>query len=128
MENNKFLMIKKESFIVKVKNFFCNLFKKNKQKKDEIIQDIVIPKEKDKNFSNAIKIESIKEDKIQLVQNKIDNGTLDEKSIYEAIKNLTPEEILVLKELYNNQILEIERNINKYKTQIISAKKILNNT
>lgn len=129
MENNKFLIIKKESFISRIKSFFCNLFKKNKQEKEEIIQDIVIPKEKDKNFSNAIKIESVKEkDKIQLIQNKIDNGILDEDSIYQAIKNLTQEEISSLKELYNNQILEIERNINEYKTKIISARQMLNNT
>lgn len=113
-------VIEKDSFFDKIKTFFKNLFGKKSVKTEnfETITNNEIKKEKVKSPENNCDTEK----KLLLIQKQIENTSLTVNEVNGIIKNLNKDEIELLKELYKNQIVNLERDLNNYKNRIMAVK------
>lgn len=122
MKNNK-LILYKESILCKIYNFIKRLIGKNKVSSDKgINEDQSVP-----NISSNVFFENIqiKEDtekiRIKKLQQKYDNGEIDE-------ENLSAEEIDKLCELYEKETEELNADTERRKYHIIQMLKELKNS
>ncbi len=115
--SNKSMIIYKENFISKIKNFFKSLFKNNKDQNNYNAEefnsnDAIIDSDKKENeFFDKIKVDSSGIDKIMEKNNFLDyiDGNV------EALKLLSVDRLRKLKAYYDDVIEENERIIEKLK-------------
>ena len=125
-ENKYLIEIKKDNIFVKIKNWFKSNFRKKdnieKVEKNEEVEKVQkIEENHDKNLFRQFLIEKAKTyDDILLLQEKFENGKIEE-------KNLNNEQINQLKELYKKKMLKINKKNEKLKNEIANYKNALIN-
>lgn len=116
MESEKSLIIKKETILNRIRNFFTKLFYNPEIKKDRVLKNEEINKKE--NFISEIKIqEIIPYDRLRKLQYLIRNNRIDE----EGLSDLEKSE---LRKLYKEQIKDLKNSIENYNIKIRKLKKI----
>lgn len=114
MENNKLIKVQKKTIFSKISNYIKSIFAKTNiyDSKDEFI---IVENNKENIF------DSFEKDKDLLnIQEKFENGKLNE-------EDLTEQEKQELINLYKEQINDLKKNIDYYKTNLETCKnKIIN--
>lgn len=107
-----------KSILGKIKNFFKNLFSKNKRDTNNEVADepIVNVEENNNEFKETIKITADEETKLLELQRMYHNGAIAE-------NDLTDEQIDALCDLYDKQIAEIKKTIKMKEEEIQEYKK-----
>lgn len=117
--NSNLPQIRRDGIFTKIKNWFKNLFRKEKVIIEEPIHTTIqeidkqVEEIKKNSFKENLQIES--KDKILMLQRK-----LKEKQI--EIADLTDEELDEMIELYRKQILEKKKQLEQYRNKINSKK------
>ena len=117
---NKYLKVKEEGFLQKIKSFFMNLFRKNRVAEKTAVEPIAENKvENKKTFVKEIKVQQDNE-KINLLklQKDYEAGLIKE-------ENMTDEQISKVEELYKEQITKLRNDYDGYKQKIINIRKKL---
>lgn len=115
MPKDKELVIVKESFFTKIRNFFKNLFPKEQER--EAYVDLKENKDiKKEEFTKNIKVEEDKEiTKLLSLQSMLRNKQIEEKDI-------TKEDEIKLRDLYKKQISDLKEKIEEHRKAIIKIK------
>lgn len=114
MPKDKELMVIKENFITKIRNFFKNLF--SKEQESEIYVDYTEENSKKEEFTKNIKVEENKEIKRLLnLQSMLRNKQIEEKDI-------AREDEIKLRDLYMKQISNLKEKIEEHRQAIIKIK------
>lgn len=116
MPKDKKFIIFKDTFISKLSNVFKNLFLKKQENKVpmDISENRNIKKEE---FAKNIKVEENQEIKRLLnLQAMLRNGQIEEKDI-------TKEDKIKLRNLYENQIINLKHKIKEHRKTIIEKRK-----
>ena len=113
-------LIEKEkvSLFGKIKNFFKNLFGKNK--KEEVVEESIVEKENNNEFKESIKMTEDEETKLLELQERYRRGEI-------GPNDLTEEQIDALCELYDKQIDELNKSIKIKEEKIAEHKKRIEN-
>lgn len=107
------LTIKKETLITRISKFFKNLFTPEIEapEQEKSIKDL----EKD-NLNKILRVEEVQEiQRLLQLQEMIRNRQIEE-------KNISKEDQILLRRLYHEQILNLEKSIKGYKRSIMKIK------
>lgn len=104
----------------KIKEFFRNLFKTNEQlyieaPKEEKVPINNINEKRNINFKNEIVVDNKEENRSLKLQKNFKAGLINE-------EDLSEEEFNLLRNLYEKQIEETKKSIQRYKEKIIAIK------
>jgi len=107
---NDYLIERKENFFTKVANFIRNLFKKNSSEEDTT-SGAITSDTQNNDFMDYIKVEKDSNEKLLNLQKSFEIGEV-------LIDELSDDELVSLKDLYNSQKVELDKQIDEKKTKI----------
>ena len=107
---NDYLIERKENFFTKVANFIRNLFKKNGSEEDTT-SGAITSDTQNNDFMDYIKVEKDSNEKLLNLQKSFEIGEV-------LIDELSDNELVLLKDLYNSQKVELDKQIDEKKTKI----------
>lgn len=121
-ENNSLIKINEKSIFYRIKNFFRNLFGKNKANEysnptiSPNVENIKQNQQTKSEFMNSIKNTENEETKLYKLQQRYENNELSE-------SDLTDEQVDNLLDLYQDQIDDLEKANSFRKQQLLSYRK-----